>query len=362
MINWFNNLDKSIKRAIVGGIVIVVIAIIIVFILGSLNNRKLSYEKLENKIKNAAITYYEKFPEKLPQSEGGEVKLNVSELIDAGLIKKLSVYNDDQCDANVYVQNNGDKKIYIVYLDCENYVTNTLANYIKKGEVVTEGNGLYNYGDEFVYRGDKINNYIKFSNKIWRILRINSDNSIRIIEIKSKKKNNWDNRYNIDFNEYVGINDFEVSRIKDFLLKYGNDKNIKKESTKWIVSKKACLDKKDSINFSNLVSLECLNYSEEKYQFLLPQVEEYYIASIDSNCNKMRSASCTNYNYLSSGVYWTLTPSAKYSNKVYTIGSNMAKLNETDRSFTVRFVTNLSQHVLYDSGDGSYENPYTIQE
>ena len=100
IIDSFNNLDRSIKRTIVGGFVVVFGLIIIVFILGSLNNKKMSYTKIEDKIKNAAITYYERYPEKLPQLDGGEVNLEVSTLIDAGLIKKIDNYIYDKCNAN----------------------------------------------------------------------------------------------------------------------------------------------------------------------------------------------------------------------------------------------------------------------
>lgn len=364
MIDWFNNLDKSIKRTIVGGIIVIVLLVIVVFILGSLNNRELSYSKLENKIKNAAITYYEKYPEKLPQSEGGEVSIDVDTLEETGLIKNISTYNDDNCKAIVYVQKNDEQYIYTTYLTCENYNTETLANYIKTNDLVTtEGDGLYHYNDEYIYRGENVNNYIQFSGKLWRIMRINNDNSLRIIESKSDNRYFWDNRYNVDFQRYTGINNFEVSRIKDKLIELeSGERVIDNDSKKWVVSKSACLDKKDNINFSNLASLECQNYSEEKYRFLLPQIEEYYIASIDFNCNVIGSSSCTNYNYMNSGSYWSITPSAKESNKVYVIGSSLKKPKETNESYAIKVVTNLSQHVLYDSGDGSYDNPYTIQE
>lgn len=45
--------------------------------------------------------------------------------------------------------------------------------------------GLYktvdNYGDSYYYRGAVENNYVKFAGYVWRIVRINGDNSIRLI-------------------------------------------------------------------------------------------------------------------------------------------------------------------------------------
>lgn len=362
LIEKFNNMDKSIKRTILGGIIVIVVLVVVVFIIGTLNNKKLSYSRLESKIQNAAISYYENHPEKLPNSEGGEVELDVKELVKAEYLKELAEYNDDECSASIFVQNNGGEYLYRTYLTCKNYSTKTLANYITNDQgIVTNGDGLYQYGDEYIYRGENVNNYIKFSGNLWRILRINNDGSIRIIQDSSKERNIWDDRYNIDFDNYTGINDYEVSRIKDSLSGFGNNTdNVETDLKKLIVSKNVCLDKKDNVNFSNLSSLNCNNYSNEKYQFALPQLEDYFIASIDTNCNHIDSSSCTNYNYLATGRYWTLTPSAAKSNRVYTTGGSTSAA-ETRRSYTVRVVTNLSEHVLHEEGDGSYENPFTIE-
>lgn len=363
LIDKFNNMDKSIKRTIIGGVIVVVVLVVGVFIIGTLNNKKLSYSRLESKIQNAAISYYGNHPEKLPKSEGGEVELDVKELIKSDYLKELSEYNDDNCTASTFVQNNSGEYVYRTYLKCKEYSTKTLVNYITEDQiVVTNGEGLYQYGDEYIYRGENVNNYINFSGTMWRILRINNDGSIRIIQDKSKEKDIWDDRYNIDFDNYTGINDYEVSRIKESLNEFGNDTdNVATSLKKIIVSKNVCLDKKDNVNFSNLSSLACNNYSNEKYQFTLPQLEDYFIASIDANCNHVDSSSCTNYNYLATGRYWTSTPSAVNSNKVYTTGGSTATA-ETRRSYTVRVVTNLSEHILYTDGDGSYENPFVIEQ
>lgn len=360
LIEKFNNLDKSIKRTIIGGVIIVIILIIVVFIIGTLNNKQLSYSRLENKIEEAAISYYEDHSNKLPSLEGEQVQISAKELVKAEYLKELSEYNDDKCQASIFVQNNGGEYIYRTYLTCKNYSTTTLATQIVAEEqIVTAGDGLYNYGEEYIYRGENVNNYIEFSGKLWRILRINADGTIRIIEEKSKNKLIWDDRYNIAYDDYSGINDYSVSRIKDSLTEYGNDSdNIKTELKKWIVAKNICIDKKDNINFSDL---KCSNYSSDKYQFSLPELEDYFLASIDHNCNSITSSSCTNYNYLATGRYWTITPSAKESNRVYTTGGSTAAV-EADRSYTVRVVTNLSSHILYVNGDGSEDNPYKIEE
>lgn len=363
LIEKFHNLDKSIKRTIIGGIIVVLVLFILVLIIGISNNKTLSYSRLESKITSAAQSYYENHPKKLPELDGAEVSVDVKTLIKEEYLKELSEYNDDSCDAEVYVTKSGEEYLYRTYLTCDNYSTNTLNKYIDDSvEIVTKGDGLYNYNSGKIYRGENVDNYIDFAGSLWRILRINSDGTIRLILDRAYNSSEWDDRYNIDSDDYNGLNDFEVSRMKDYLEEFGNDSDyINPESKKWIVSKNVCLDKKDNVNFSNITNLECAKYSEKKYPFSLIQLEEYYTASLDMNCNSIQSSSCTNYNYLASGRYWTITPSAKDSSSVYTTGS-FTKAYKASSSSKLRVVTNLSKHVLYESGDGTKENPYKIQE
>ena len=362
IIDGFKNMDNSIKRTIIGGIIVVVVLFIIVLVAGTLNNRKLSYDKLESKIASAAESYYKNKPEKLPQTEGGEVTLKVKTLVENEYLKDLSEYNDDKCDADIYVTKSGEEYLYSVYLKCKDYQTEFLTSHIKENEnIVTRKDGLYQYGEELIYRGENVNNYIEFGGQIWRILRINADGTIRIIQNKSNIKTQWDDRYNLDTDQYNGINDFEKSRIKDELLNLEKDYEfLEKDYQKWIAAKNVCTDKKNSIDVNNIYSIACSSYSEEQYKFSLLQLEEYFIASIDDNCISIESDSCTNYNYLANGRYWTITPSSVNSSRVYTTGGSTSA-SEASRDYTLRVVTNLSKYVLYSKGDGTIDNPYKIK-
>lgn len=345
-----------------GGIIVVLVLFIFVLVIGTLNNKKLSYAKLENKINAAAQKYYEDREAELPTIDGTEVKISVDKLVKTKYLKELSEYNDDNCSADIYVEYNSGEYLYSVDLKCNNYSTDTLTAYIQKNEqIVNSRDGLYQYGKEFIYRGENVNNYILFSNNLWRILRINEDGTLRVIADKAYEQTEWDDRYNIDVDDDVGINDFEVSRIKDYLSEYGKDEDyIAKSNRKYIVAKNVCLDKIDNLDFANIANLTCSNYSQEKYPFSMIQLNEYFIASIDSNCNSIVSESCTNYNYLAKGRYWTITPLKLDSSKVYTTGTS-TKAVEAEYIYNIRVVTNLSSHMIYSGGDGSKENPYTIK-
>ena len=49
-------------------------------------------------------------------------------------------------------------------------------NIVKNKSVVYEGEGLYMTGGNYIYKGIKVDNYVKYSNMLWRIIKINTDN------------------------------------------------------------------------------------------------------------------------------------------------------------------------------------------
>lgn len=71
----------------------------------------------------------------------------------------------------------------------------------------TDGNGLYqtndNDGITYYFRGNIDNNYVSFANSLWRIIRINGNNSIRLIKSEAIGKSVFNNNRND--NAYVGL-------------------------------------------------------------------------------------------------------------------------------------------------------------
>ena len=65
----------------------------------------------------------------------------------------------------------------------------------QKVEVVTSGDGLYadeNDAGKYIYKGTNLNNYITFNNETWRILSIESDNTIKIVRNEDLGYMAWD--------------------------------------------------------------------------------------------------------------------------------------------------------------------------
>ncbi|MEG0994808.1 MAG: hypothetical protein RSE91_02425, partial [Bacilli bacterium] len=60
--------------------------------------------------------------------------------------------------------------------------SNIIATNIKnKNELVESGDGLYKEGEEYVFKGKEVNNYLMYANQLFRIMRVMDDNSIKLV-------------------------------------------------------------------------------------------------------------------------------------------------------------------------------------
>ena len=373
------NIDKKyIKFGLIAiGIIITIIVILVlvrVFI-----TSKLSYSELESKMRDVAISYYKNHEDLLPKTEDTEVTLTSEKMVNDELMKPFEKYikNDSvTCSGKVIVTNNNGNYLYTPYLDCgKEYKTTTLVEtLIDNKNIVDNGDGLYNMGNYYLYRGENVNNYIEFAGQIWRILRVNDDGTLRILQTSNtvyevdKEKTEkfvFDDRYNQEAKRHSGFNDFNVSRIKDSLNGIYNSDIFNNDEKSYIISKNLCIGSRTAEETDNSGAVECGKITENKYPFGLLQVNEFLMASIDSNCHLYDDGQCTNYNYLANitGTYWSITPYVSTSSKTckeFYIAMGVYS-SETDTEKAIRLVTNLSSHSLYSSGDGSEEHPYVIK-
>jgi len=362
-------MSKKLIKIMIIGVASLVGVFIILWIISLFRGGKLSYEKIENKMVSAAESYYESNQKMLPVGEYSKVELNVQTLAKEGYMKSLDKYVDSNvtCTGKVIVLKNEDNYTYIPKLSCGNdYNTQTLVETLVKSEnIVTEGEGLYELNDEYVYRGEKLNNYVSFAGKIWRILRITKDNEIRLIQEDSFDKVVWDNRYNADKRSSSGINQYEVngvnSRIKETLEEIYDGETFSSESKAKLVPKQLCIGKR---NFDDTIldgSLECDSLTEDYYSIGMLQANEYIISSLDTGCTAIGKRPCTNYNFLATypESFWTLTASSENTYEVYYI-DYLPSTAYANRKFGIKLVVNVNGEVNYTKGDGTIENPYVI--
>ena len=365
-LDFFKNLDNRMKRLIY--ILLVFIAgIIMFFIVGKvIIGNSDSYETIELRMKKAAISYYSNNKELLPKEDGNEITIDAAQLMTEGYLKSFEKYNKKKgpdCNGQVFIVNNHGHYLYTPNLSCTDYKTTTLSGKIlEQTKVVTEGNGLYQVGDEYVYRGEYVNNYVNFANSVWRILKIDANGFIKLYQEETNLRTSFDNRYNIKTENSYGINDFEVSRAKEELnILYKDEEFLTDNDREKIASKNLCIGKRKGTEKTNDGSLECKVQTKKKYPLGLIQLNEAINPSIDDNCKTPLSESCRNYNYINDTISnsWTLTAYSGNSFETFSIF-----LPSTDASYRSKFIPvalYLSNRLIYTSGTGTAEDPYVIK-
>ncbi|MGE5456391.1 MAG: hypothetical protein ACM3O4_04745 [Ignavibacteriales bacterium] len=204
--------------------------------------------------------------------------------------------------------------------------------------LVIVGNGLYEKNGVFYYKGKDVNNYVSYSGRLWQIISVNDDNTVKMITVDNQTSIVWgmDNDYKNSYvREWLNPSNEEYSGIFYDTL-YNPDVYIA-DST-WCID---VVDKNPNI---------CEKTVKDKVGLL--SISEYNRA--------LGSAS-----YLNIDTYWwtingALDDSVWY---VYPEGkvNNESNLNHSYYSYGVRPVINLKKDVKVYGGDGSKTNPYVIE-
>lgn len=361
--------DKRMLYMMSIGLGIIVLIIIIIVIIASVSGKSLSYEKIEDKMKDAAMSYYQSRAEELPRTNGGTVTVSAQTLSDSKEMKSLAKLQPkgSSCTGNVIVTKNGEHYLYSPVLDCGNdYRSKKLYEVVTKNEnIVASGEGLYSKTNGYVFKGENVNNLVRIDENLWAIMDIDSEGYIRLVSVNYNQTQRaiWDDRYNVNEDSYNGINNYSVSRIKEFLKELEEDEDFLLEDSKaYVALKKWCIGKRSESNLDINNEEECGELSEEQ-MFGLPLVSDAVVSSIDPNCNDIDDASCDNYNYFSNYAIasWTLTGVKESTSKAYYLVGSSYVPTKTSTMKKIVPVIYLSKNVMYASGDGTLENPYLLK-
>lgn len=370
-----NNVNNDYKKnyeknssiyMLVGFIILLIIIITLVVVVNKKEKKAAGYTDVETKLVNAAKKYYEKYPEQLPQMSV-PTSIDAEKLIENSYLKPFSEMVDEntQCTGHVKIYKNDDNYAYFPYLNCgTNYKSTKLKDKIIEENLVTEGSGLYKKDNEYIFRGEYPNNYVKFNNDIWRIVKINDDGSIKLLSMNKKpEKIAWDDRYNNERNGNTGKNDFRVSRMLEELTNaYKENKYVSKENKELLIKRNWCIGKtsQEDTPISNLTL--CNDVYEDLYIGLLT-IDEILIPSLDENCKNIFDGECTNYNYFTEiNVGWTLTTGIEKTYTVFSGNQGAVAIRNASVTNNVRPVININPDTLYKSGDGTEKTPYIIEK
>ncbi len=371
IINNFKNMfkDKQNRKMSLTFIGIMLGLILLIVIIANIMNHKVTYTSLENKLENAAYNYLQDHLEKAPTSSIPKVVIDTNDLVAGKYIKKLSKYiKDPSCTSNVVVEYNGGELKYQAYLTCKDFKTSKFVDILKNNnEKNVFGDGLYEINNEFIYRGQDPDNYLKFAGNLYRIIKIDENNKIYIIlddldiEEADDLYDVFDDRYNSETESERGINNYTLSRALNNLNNIYINKF--KDYNKYLTKFDLCIGKRNEESLSNDGSLECKEKMEEQSIGLLPMYD-YMRASLDSSCITPTNDECQNYNYLADleEKWWTLTGDSDNTYSVYYIRYSGAPENDyaIEKAY-YRYVLALDKDILYSSGEGTEESPYEIR-
>ena len=362
------NSKKLLVTATIGIIAIFIVIVVVLLLITTLTGNNRSYSYAESKMLEAAKNYYQDNSKRLPVDVNTQVTITAAQLAEDEYMDDLNKITpeSDKCTGKVIVTKSKSGYNYTSYLDCgKNYKTSKLSEYIISNvNTVADGVGLYQMNGEYVYRGETPKNYITFAKQTWRIVKIDRSGRLVLLLETPVEKSTWDDRYNTERSEEVGINDYNVSRIYETLNRIYNTKDYFNDKDKLkLASFDACIGKRGSTVSVNDSSVECTNVLQNQTISAIP-LYDYINASLDTNCITGTSETCQNYNYMSlfDKSWWTMTATDENSYKAYKIeSSGYPRLNQTAIEVYVRPVIVLTNDSIYVKGNGTIENPYIIK-
>ena len=349
-----------------------VFLLIILYVASLLSPKSYTYEEVETILKNAAQSYFADYPESLPKVEGTIIEIDSSNLVEVGKMNNISDYMDGAiCTGTVQVELSGTEYLYTPYLNCgEIYSTVELANKVLNESTVNSGYGLYSTNTGYAFRGEDVNNYVQLDKSLWRIVKVTSNNNLVLISAEGVPYTQyWDNRYNEERLYEAGINQYDASRIKDYLNKIYTKPSeedgevlLSNSDKAKMISFNVCTGKRSINSETKNNTEECTKYIQNQKMGLLT-LSDYLYASIDPNCKSASTKSCKNYNYLTlKEDWWLVTANKDDTSTVFSVSrsGNVTAENASNYAI-VRPVIYLNSRVLYKDGNGSKDKPYTVR-
>ena len=232
-------------------------------------------------------------------------------------------------------------------------------------------------GNSYYYRGFVNNNYVSFAGLNWRILRVNPDNTVRLILDKSSAYMSYNDFGNLP--EYIGFNYtingvVENNKVLNYLLQWYDNTITSKNLDKYVAVSTYCNDTSNYVNnyhtyyngYARLITgkapdLVCPETNVAyggtyKQKIGLISADEVVLAGGLYNSNNL------SYFLYSGESFYTLTGMEYFNNSasMFIVNNNgMLSSSKIDQVYGIRPVISLNADVTV-SGAGTLNNPYTI--
>ncbi|MBQ2872987.1 MAG: hypothetical protein IJE89_03200 [Bacilli bacterium] len=226
-------------------------------------------------------------------------------------------------------------KLYLENKEEQKIEKNSLVKVIRKNNENKDNFKEINGSEYFI--NDSDNNYLIYSNILWRIIKINDDNSLTVISeealtslaygVNLTYENSYINKWlNNTDDEYSGILESNLNEVKTYLQKTNT-----------------CLDIVNEVD-----NKDCENVLKDNYISLLSTTDYANIGNKKSYVNNNEYFYLNNTN--NENEVWYITDDGKLSTSKGTdiIG--------------VKPVITIKSNIDYIKGDGTKDDPYTIEK
>ena len=226
-------------------------------------------------------------------------------------------------------------KLYLENEKKQNIEKNSLVKVIRENNNENENYKEINGTNYFINNSN--NNYLKYSNILWRIIKVNNDNSITAISDSSLTSLAYGE--SVDFtesyiNKWLNQSDKEYSGILETQL-HDKEKYLQKTIT--------CIDKVNELD-----NKECQNTLSDNYLSLLTTSDFVNIGNKES--------------YVINNEYFYLNNTNEELEVWYIDDEGKITTNNGKDTYGVKPVITIKPNLDYISGNGTKENPYTIEK
>ncbi len=188
-------------------------------------------------------------------------------------------------------------------------------------------NNIELVNNEYRYTGNPTNNYVKYKGYLWRIIKINEDNSITMITDDTIISLSYNNIY-----EWLNPNDTKYTGI--FLNTLDKDD---------LNTNKTCIDTFDNINDAG-----CFEFNND---YMIGQL------SVDTYLNAGGLNS-----YLNNGTNYWASNTSNNNKSWYITKDGKITTDEKIAKHGIRPVITIKENIEVVKGVGTYENPYIIED
>ncbi len=210
----------------------------------------------------------------------------------------------------------------------------TLNGLVLNNNKIVEGDGLHQDSNGYYFKGSEPNNYVMFSNRLYRVIRVNNDNTVRLISEDVVSSFMWGDALR-----------YEESNVRNWLTK--TDTNHSGIYYDTIPNNNEFLVHTNyRIDMLSNEKIEFADQDKKDYVSTLT-LEDYILAGGKSS-------------YLNNGKVFYLLGIDEDENYLYVEEDGSIQTMDNYTGYGIRPVITLKENITVSSGDGSRDNPFVL--